>query len=190
MSIWRCLAASPILPHCRRCSSTAREVYGLTGIALDRIKPIHESFVELLEQRYDTILTPAAPGAAPIEKKGSGVFSRQSNPDCYVRPQSNPTIGTPEHRCGSLTSCSRRLTSPRSAREQIIERRAALVRSPPRDITLLVVTHLVEKDPGYWRPVQRGRILDHHAVASQVVPDAQYHHRVGVGARDNHAVAL
>jgi Asp-tRNA(Asn)/Glu-tRNA(Gln) amidotransferase A subunit family amidase len=33
--------------------------------ALARIDPIHESFVELFEQRYDTIITPAAPGAAP-----------------------------------------------------------------------------------------------------------------------------
>ena len=33
--------------------------------ALSRIKPIHESFVELFEQRYDAIVTPAAPGVAP-----------------------------------------------------------------------------------------------------------------------------
>jgi len=33
--------------------------------ALGRIAPIHESFVELFEQRYDAILTPAAPSAAP-----------------------------------------------------------------------------------------------------------------------------
>jgi Asp-tRNA(Asn)/Glu-tRNA(Gln) amidotransferase A subunit family amidase len=33
--------------------------------ALAQIRPIHESFVELFEQRYDAILTPAAPGAAP-----------------------------------------------------------------------------------------------------------------------------
>ena len=33
--------------------------------ALARIRPIHESFVELFEQRYDAILTPAAPGGAP-----------------------------------------------------------------------------------------------------------------------------
>jgi Asp-tRNA(Asn)/Glu-tRNA(Gln) amidotransferase A subunit family amidase len=33
--------------------------------ALTRINPIHENFVELFEQRYDAILTPAAPGAAP-----------------------------------------------------------------------------------------------------------------------------
>jgi Asp-tRNA(Asn)/Glu-tRNA(Gln) amidotransferase A subunit family amidase len=33
--------------------------------ALRQIAPIHESFVELFEQRYDAILTPAAPGAAP-----------------------------------------------------------------------------------------------------------------------------
>jgi Asp-tRNA(Asn)/Glu-tRNA(Gln) amidotransferase A subunit family amidase len=33
--------------------------------ALARIDPIHESFVELFQQRYDTILTPAAPGPAP-----------------------------------------------------------------------------------------------------------------------------
>jgi Asp-tRNA(Asn)/Glu-tRNA(Gln) amidotransferase A subunit family amidase len=37
--------------------------------ALSRIDPIHESFVELFEQRYDAILTPAAPGPAP---KGLG----------------------------------------------------------------------------------------------------------------------
>jgi Asp-tRNA(Asn)/Glu-tRNA(Gln) amidotransferase A subunit family amidase len=33
--------------------------------ALSRIAPVHESFVELFEQRYDAILTPAAPSAAP-----------------------------------------------------------------------------------------------------------------------------
>jgi Asp-tRNA(Asn)/Glu-tRNA(Gln) amidotransferase A subunit family amidase len=33
--------------------------------ALAQIQPIHESFVELFEQRYDAILTPAAPGPAP-----------------------------------------------------------------------------------------------------------------------------
>ncbi|HWP24095.1 MAG TPA: amidase [Candidatus Binatia bacterium] len=33
--------------------------------ALSRIGPVHESFLELFEQRYDAILTPAAPGAAP-----------------------------------------------------------------------------------------------------------------------------
>ena len=33
--------------------------------AVARIRPIHESFLELFEQRYDAILTPAAPGTAP-----------------------------------------------------------------------------------------------------------------------------
>ena len=33
--------------------------------ACGRIRPIHESFLELFEQRYDAILTPAAPGVAP-----------------------------------------------------------------------------------------------------------------------------
>jgi Asp-tRNA(Asn)/Glu-tRNA(Gln) amidotransferase A subunit family amidase len=33
--------------------------------ALGRIRPIHESFLELFEQRYDAVLTPAALGAAP-----------------------------------------------------------------------------------------------------------------------------
>ena len=33
--------------------------------ALRQIAPIHESFVELFEQRYDAIITPAAPSAAP-----------------------------------------------------------------------------------------------------------------------------
>jgi Asp-tRNA(Asn)/Glu-tRNA(Gln) amidotransferase A subunit family amidase len=33
--------------------------------ALARIEPIHASFLELFQQRYDAILTPAAPGPAP-----------------------------------------------------------------------------------------------------------------------------
>ena len=33
--------------------------------ALRQIAPMHESFVELFEQRYDAIITPAAPSAAP-----------------------------------------------------------------------------------------------------------------------------
>src|SRR5262245_5623466 len=33
--------------------------------ALRQIEPLHESFVELFEQRYDAILTPSAPSAAP-----------------------------------------------------------------------------------------------------------------------------
>jgi Asp-tRNA(Asn)/Glu-tRNA(Gln) amidotransferase A subunit family amidase len=33
--------------------------------ALARIAPIHDSFLELFQQRYDAILTPAAPGPAP-----------------------------------------------------------------------------------------------------------------------------
>ena len=44
--------------------------------ALSRIAPIHESFVELFEQRYDVILTPAATGAAPrgLSSTGDPVF--------------------------------------------------------------------------------------------------------------------
>lgn len=44
--------------------------------ALARIKPIHESFVELFEQRFDAILTPAAPGPAPkgLESTGDPSF--------------------------------------------------------------------------------------------------------------------
>ena len=33
--------------------------------AVARIRPVYESLLELFEQRYDAILTPAAPGAAP-----------------------------------------------------------------------------------------------------------------------------
>jgi Asp-tRNA(Asn)/Glu-tRNA(Gln) amidotransferase A subunit family amidase len=33
--------------------------------ALGRIKSVNDNFIELFEQRYDAILTPAAPGAAP-----------------------------------------------------------------------------------------------------------------------------
>jgi Asp-tRNA(Asn)/Glu-tRNA(Gln) amidotransferase A subunit family amidase len=44
--------------------------------ALAGIDPIHESFVELFEQRYDAILTPAAPGTAPagLASTGDPVF--------------------------------------------------------------------------------------------------------------------
>jgi Asp-tRNA(Asn)/Glu-tRNA(Gln) amidotransferase A subunit family amidase len=44
--------------------------------ALSRINPMHESFVELFEQRYDAILTPAAPSAAPkgLASTGDPVF--------------------------------------------------------------------------------------------------------------------
>jgi Asp-tRNA(Asn)/Glu-tRNA(Gln) amidotransferase A subunit family amidase len=40
--------------------------------ALARIAPIHESFVELFEQRYDAILTPAAVGTAPAGLLSTG----------------------------------------------------------------------------------------------------------------------
>ena len=40
--------------------------------AVGRIRPIHESFVELFEQRYDAILTPAAPGTAPKDLASTG----------------------------------------------------------------------------------------------------------------------
>jgi Asp-tRNA(Asn)/Glu-tRNA(Gln) amidotransferase A subunit family amidase len=43
-----------------------REVGALDYLgALSRIAPVNESFLELFEQRYDAILTPAAPSAAP-----------------------------------------------------------------------------------------------------------------------------
>lgn len=40
--------------------------------ALAQIAPIHESFLELFEQRYDAILTPAAPGPAPKGLSSTG----------------------------------------------------------------------------------------------------------------------
>jgi Asp-tRNA(Asn)/Glu-tRNA(Gln) amidotransferase A subunit family amidase len=44
--------------------------------ALSRIAPLNESFAELFEQRYDAILTPAAPGAAPkgLDTTGDPAF--------------------------------------------------------------------------------------------------------------------
>ncbi len=44
--------------------------------ALGRIQPLHEAFLELFEQRYDAILTPAAPGPAPkgLDSTGDPVF--------------------------------------------------------------------------------------------------------------------
>lgn len=40
--------------------------------ALGQIAPMHDSFVELFEQRYDAILTPAAPSAAPKGLSSTG----------------------------------------------------------------------------------------------------------------------
>lgn len=40
--------------------------------ALSQIAPMHDSFVELCEQRYDAILTPAAPSAAPKGLSSTG----------------------------------------------------------------------------------------------------------------------
>jgi Asp-tRNA(Asn)/Glu-tRNA(Gln) amidotransferase A subunit family amidase len=40
--------------------------------AISRIRPLRESFVELFEQRYDAILTPAAPGCAPKGLNSTG----------------------------------------------------------------------------------------------------------------------
>jgi Asp-tRNA(Asn)/Glu-tRNA(Gln) amidotransferase A subunit family amidase len=44
--------------------------------AVTRIQPMHESFVELFEQRYAAILTPAAPGPAPkgLDSTGDPTF--------------------------------------------------------------------------------------------------------------------
>ncbi|HKY07050.1 MAG TPA: amidase, partial [Candidatus Binatia bacterium] len=44
--------------------------------ALSRIEPMHQTFVELFEQRYNAILTPCAPGAAPkgLASTGDPVF--------------------------------------------------------------------------------------------------------------------
>lgn len=44
--------------------------------ALRQIAPIHESFVDLFEQRYDAIITPAAPSAAPkgLDATGDPAF--------------------------------------------------------------------------------------------------------------------
>jgi Asp-tRNA(Asn)/Glu-tRNA(Gln) amidotransferase A subunit family amidase len=44
--------------------------------ALARVRPLSESFLELFEQRYDAILTPAAPGTAPagLASTGDAVF--------------------------------------------------------------------------------------------------------------------
>lgn len=40
--------------------------------AVNSIEPVVDSFTELFEQRYDVILTPAAPGAAPIGLASTG----------------------------------------------------------------------------------------------------------------------
>ncbi len=49
----------------RRSSAAATCARWITNARSRQIAPMHDSFVELFEQRYDAILTPAAPSAAP-----------------------------------------------------------------------------------------------------------------------------
>ena len=84
--------------------------------ALRQIDPIHESFVELFEQRYDAILTPAAPSAAPKGLSATG----------------DPAFCTLWTLCGMpcitlpLLAKHQRLTDRRAARRPARRRRAAL----------------------------------------------------------------
>ena len=45
--------------------------------ALSRLRPVYGTFREIFEQRYDAILTPAAPGTAPkgLASTGEPIFS-------------------------------------------------------------------------------------------------------------------
>ena len=83
--------------------------------ALRQIAPIHESFVELFEQRYDAILTPAAPSAAP-----KGLASTGDPSFCTLWT----LCGMP---CISFTATAKhqRLTDRRATRRPARRRRAA-----------------------------------------------------------------
>jgi Asp-tRNA(Asn)/Glu-tRNA(Gln) amidotransferase A subunit family amidase len=64
-------------PSLRARIEHGRQVLALDyQLALARIRPVQESFLELFEQRYDAILTPAALGAAPkgLDSTGDPVF--------------------------------------------------------------------------------------------------------------------
>ncbi len=68
--------------------------------ALTRIQPMHESFVELFEQRYDAILTPAAPGPAPkgLDSTGDPSFCTLwtlCGMPCVTLPLLQSTSGLP-----------------------------------------------------------------------------------------------
>ena len=68
--------------------------------ALRQINPIHESFVELFEQRYDAILTAAAPSAAPkgLASTGDPVFCTLwtlCGMPCITLPLLQSTSGLP-----------------------------------------------------------------------------------------------
>jgi Asp-tRNA(Asn)/Glu-tRNA(Gln) amidotransferase A subunit family amidase len=68
--------------------------------ALSRIAPVNESFVELFEQRYDAIITPAAPGAAPkgITSTGDPSFCTLwtlCGMPCITLPLLQSTTGLP-----------------------------------------------------------------------------------------------
>jgi Asp-tRNA(Asn)/Glu-tRNA(Gln) amidotransferase A subunit family amidase len=68
--------------------------------AIAQTRPIHESFVELFEQRYDAILTPAAPGPAPQGLASTGdpsfctLWSLCGMP-CITLPLLQSTTGLP-----------------------------------------------------------------------------------------------
>ena len=68
--------------------------------ALRQITPVHESFVELFEQRYDAILTAAAPGGAPRGLSSTGdpsfctIWTLLGMP-CVTLPLLESTSGLP-----------------------------------------------------------------------------------------------
>ncbi|MGN6717612.1 MAG: amidase [Candidatus Binatia bacterium] len=63
--VWRRSAAGLSEQLLAQIESGRRVLAGDYQRALSQIAPMQESFVELFEQRYDAILTPAAPSAAP-----------------------------------------------------------------------------------------------------------------------------
>ena len=80
--------------------------------ALRQIAPMHESFVELFEQRYDAILTPAAPSAAPkgLDATGDPSFCTLWTL-CGMPCVTLPLLAEhqrPAHRCAACRAARRR----------------------------------------------------------------------------------
>jgi Asp-tRNA(Asn)/Glu-tRNA(Gln) amidotransferase A subunit family amidase len=104
---------------------------GRRGSALDyqravrRIRPMHETFVELFAQRYDAILTPAAPGTAP-----QGLASTGDPSFCTLWTLCGmPAISVPLMQSSNTLPIGVQLVGPREGDARLLRTARWLVRS-------------------------------------------------------------
>jgi Asp-tRNA(Asn)/Glu-tRNA(Gln) amidotransferase A subunit family amidase len=90
-----------------------------------RIRPMHETFVELFAQRYDAILTPAAPGTAP-----QGLASTGDPSFCTLWTLCGmPAISVPLMQSSNTLPIGVQLVGPREGDARLLRTARWLVRS-------------------------------------------------------------